>query len=364
MFIASVILFVIISPLVAAELQATYEEESNPTIQNNSAFGLVYNRNKYDVAFRIGTLSIISVGSGDPPELEELELNRNGFGHKDKSKLLTTEKINGKDEFKAVLVARISYCNGSKTRVMTIEDDDDELLDEDDVESCTNPYPITIEFFMVIKHIPDAALAEGIGFQFKQNNGPGNFQIEFEGESGGSSVDLFFPINDETSFPPFLPPDYTDGSGSSFINIEEIDTTWDASLSIDQTTTGTVFDVVTQLGTSSGAKVGVAKLVLYGYQGHPEYSVHITFEDDYKGIGDNSFNLKHTQLNVYIPFTLFLAGEEVTNGQSLIWSGLGFAPQLNHIDLYVKVNSYIAASKVAGEYSDTITATISPIETL
>jgi len=48
----------------------------------------------------------------------------------------------------------------------------------------------------------------------------------------------------------FVPPEYTNGSGSSFINIEEIDTTGDA------------FGLVSHLGTNNGAKVDVAKLVL------------------------------------------------------------------------------------------------------
>lgn len=274
--------------------------------------------------------------------------------------MVATQEIDGEDEFDAMLIARITYC-GSRTKIVLIDDEDSKkLLKNEDLEDCPNPYPITIEFFMVIEDIRNASEADGVGFQFVSGEGPGNFQLEAK-DTSNNKTDV--PIDGSTTANPFVPPEFTDGSGSSFINIEEIDKTWDASLLIDQSATGTLFDLVSELGSLGGATVGVANLILGGYSGHPKYCVEITFEDAYKGVGDNSFRLKHEGFASYIPFTLFLAGDEITNGLPYIWSNLGFPPVINQKNLVVKVNYYEALSKISGTYSDTIYVTISPYET-
>jgi len=355
--ISSVLLFLIISSLASADLEATYTENSNPVIQNIGTLGLTGSHNNYDVGFKIGELMINATDPANPPAFEKLELNRSGFGHKKKSKLVSTQAIKSKTEFDAKLVVRITYC-GSRTRERSIRDDDDELLDEDDDNVCSNPYPITLEFFMLIKGIEDKTEADGIGFQFKDGQGPGNFKLDFEGDD-----DFVIPVDGNTGRVPIIPPEFTDGSGSSFINIQEIDKTWDASLFVDQSATGTLFDLTSELGSPSGAIVGSATIVLGGYSEHPEYSVEVTFEDAYRGIGDNSFNLKHEAIGSYIPFSLFLAGDEITNGEPFIWPSLGFAPISNQKNLIVKVNYYDTLSKIAGKYADTIYVTIAPHET-
>ena len=357
--IFSVVLYLAISPLGAATLDSTYVGESNPIIKNNYDHPLEYSNNDLKVSFKIGTLTITSVGSGDPPPLKELKLERSG-NDDEESELVATEEIDGEDEFDAMLIARITYC-GSRTKIVLIDDEDSKkMLKNKDLKDCPNPYPITIEFFMVIKDINNASEADGVGFQFVSGEGPGNFQLEAK-DTSNNRTDV--PIDGSTTASPFAPPEFTDGSGSSFINIEEIDTTWDASLLIDQSATGTLFDLVSELGSPGGATVGIANLTLGGYSGHPEYGVYITFEDAYKGLGDNSFRLKHEGFASYIPFTLFLGGDEITNGLPHNWSNLSFPPVINQKNLVVKVNYYEAISKISGTYSDIISVTISPHET-
>lgn len=354
--------FVPTTSLVAATLEATYIEESNPIIRNNSDHPLEYNKKHYKVSFRVGTLTIMSVGSGDPPSFKELKLKRSG-NDDEESELVSTEEIDGEDEFEAMLIAKITYC-GSRTETVPIDDEDSKkLLKEKDLNQCTNPYPITIEFFMVIEDIKKASDAAGIGFQFESGEGPGNFQLEAN-ENPNNKYDI--PINGSTAPSSFVSPEFTDGQGSSFININQIDTTWDASLSIDQSTTGTVFDFVTQLSSPGGAVVGVANLTLGGYEGHPSYSVYTTFSDNrnaLNGPGEQYFYLKHETLASYIPFTLFLAEDIISNEEPYLWSILDFHPAIKQKDLVVKVDNHAAASSVSGYYSDTIYVTISPYET-
>lgn len=354
--VVAVLFFLIISPLVAAALQATYLEESNPIVKNNGDYPLDFNFSNYKVSFRVGTVTIRSVDGEDPPSINHIKLDRSDCDN-EKSELVATEGINGVDEFYAMLVARITY-GDSKTKVVLVEKKNQEhLLETDDLKNCANPFPITIEFFMVM-NLPNATIAEGIGFQFELGHGPGNFQLETNGLSN------LIPIDGITDPSIFMPPEYTVGLGSSYINIEGIDTTWDASLSIDQTTTGDVFDLYNNLCTNMGALVGVADITLNGYSGHSGYSVNISFADNRNGQGEKYFYLKHEDMDSFIPFTLYLAGSELHNGQALPWTGLEFPPNTNLKDIHAKVDYQTALSKIAGEYSDTITATITPIETL
>lgn len=353
--VAVVLSLLLLSFLGAADLVATYEEELNPTIKNNGDYPLNYNKNKYDVSFRVGTLTISSVGSGTPPGLDEMELNRTGFGGRKSYDLETTAKIDGKDEFKARLVAKITYCNGSKTRVMTIEDDDEELLEEDDVEHCSTPYPIVIEFFMVIKKIPDAGLAEGIGFQFKQNQGIGNFKLDFESDSGSS---VTIPINGNTGSPPFFETDYSSGSENHW---NEVNTTLYVSLAIEQETYQQSIDLLDASGASR-ALVGQARLTLTGYERPSPPGVTIQF-DDGNGSPTNDFRLKHNEVPSFIPFSLYLDGTKVNNGSPIIWDNLVYG-DTNLKDLEVGgIDHQNAISQLGGAYSDTITVTITPIDT-
>ena len=354
-FVTVLLSFLFLSFLGAADLVATYEEELNPVIKNNGNYPLNYTRNNYDVSFRVGTLTISSVGSGSPPGLDEMELDRTGFDGRKSYNLETTAKIDGKDEFKARMVAKITYCNGSRTRVMTIEDDDEELLEEDDVEHCSTPYPIVIEFFMVIKKIPDAGLAEGIGFQFKQNQSIGNFKLDFEAESGSS---VTIPINGNTGSPPFFETDYGSGSENHW---NEVNTTVYVSLAIEQETYQQSINLLDASGASR-ALVGQARLTLTGYERPSLPGVTIQFGDG-NGSPTNDFHLKHNEVPSFIPFSLYLAGSIVNNGLPITWDNLVYG-DTNLKDLEVgDIDHQSAISRMGGAYSDTITVTITPIDT-
>lgn len=354
-FVAVLLSLLSITSLTAADLMATYEEELSPVIRNNGDFGLVFTKNNYDVAFRVGTLTIYSVGSGNPPGLDEMILDRTGFGGRKSYKLETTAKIGGKDEFKALLVAKITYCNGSRTRVLTIEDNDDELLEEDDVEHCSTPYPITIEFFMVIKGIPDAALAEGVGFQFKHNQSIGNFKLDFESTSGPS---VTIPINGNTGYPPFFETDYSSGSDNHW---NEVNTTLYVSLAIEQESYQQSIKLLDASGASR-APVGQARLILTGYERSSSQGVTIQF-DDGNGSTSNDFLLKHDETPSFILFSLYLADEKVDNGIATPWEDLVYGNTNLKILEVGDIDYQHAISRIAGDYADTIYVTITPLDT-
>lgn len=350
------VLLPIISSLGAATLEATYTENLNPIMQDKDVLGLAaLGGNSRRVGFRVGTMTINAVGGGDPPELKEIKLNRSDAD--DDFKLVSSQSINGEDEFEALLVAKITYC-GTTTKIIKINDDDGKkLLKRNELESCSNPYPITIEFFVLIQASPniigDASDVEGIGFQFEEDDTIGNFQVEATDSSNDVEI---INTNGDPGFPPFFTTDYSEDSGNDFVN--EINYTWDASLLIDQSTTGTVFDLY-DLCSSTGTLVGVASITLDGYSGFSEYHVSITFEDFRNGNGEKFFYLKHSDLQSFIPFTLSLQGLELHNGQASTWNGLEFPPSPNQKDIRAKADSQTAQSRVAGEYSDIIYVTIS-----
>ena len=352
----TVLLLLIISSLGAATLEATYVENLNPIIQDKDVLGLSsFGGNSLRVGFLIGTMTINAVGGGDPPELKEIRLNRSNAD--DDIELVSSQSINGEDEFEALLIAKVTYC-GSSTKTVRINDDESKkLLKKNELESCSNPYPITIEFFMLIRAnwhtIGDASDVEGIGFQFEDDENIGNFQIETTDSSNDETI---IETNGDSGFPPFFTTDYSEGSGNDSFN--EISYTWDASLTIDQSTTGTVFDLYS-LCSSTGSLVGVAKITLNGYMGPISYDVDITFADNRNGNGEKYFYLMHEDIASFIPFTLYLDGFELHNGQSLPWTDLEFPPTLNEKDIHAKADSQTAQSKVAGEYSDIIYVTIS-----
>lgn len=168
--------------------------------------------------------------------------------------------------------------------------------------------------------IADATDVEGIGFQFEDDENIGNFQIQTTDSSHDETI---IETNGDSGFPPFFTTDYSEGSGNDSFN--EISYTWDASLIIDQNTTGTVFDLYS-LCSSTGSLVGVAKITFNGYTGLSPYDVNITFADYRNGNGEKYFYLMNANETSFIPFTLELHGLELHNGQGPLGQILNFLP--------------------------------------
>ncbi len=332
---------------------ATYEEELNPTVKNNGDHPLEFNKNKYNVSFRVGILTINAVGAGNPPSLKELQLN-NSIAEK-KIHLVTTEEIDGEDTFEAELVARITYC-GASLKIVTIkEDKSTKLLKDKELDICSNPYPITIEFFLVIKNIDDASDAQGVGFQFESNDTIGNFQLETKNTSNDYTI---LETNGSSGLLPFFTTDYSDESEN---HINEVDTTLYLSFTIEQTSSEATIDLLSASGANR-AKVGAARITLTGYERPSAQGVTIRF-DDGNGSTTNDFRLRHSIVPSFIPFSLYLGETKVTNAAPIPWTDLVFGNS-NFKELHVGNISYQnAISRIAGTYADEISITITPVDT-
>lgn len=344
----------------AASVEATYIEELDTTIYNSSHFGI--QSAGYPVALHVGTLTINEVGSGSPPYLFSLRLDRSGdFGGGDEYKLESTKEINNQDEFGAQLVAKV-HLGGNRTRVTKINwgTGEDPLLQDFDLFYVE--YPFVIDFYLGIRNIRNAGQAVGAGFQFEDDDGPnlGNFNLIYRSNAWWDYQDISIPIGGSTSPKPFFGINYNEDS-RNFLNGNMLDTTVYVSLAVEQTPAEKSINLLDATGLSR-AKVGQARLTLTGYERPSVPGVTITFTDG-NASPNNNFRLRHATLPSFIPFSLYLAGVKVDNGVPITWNNLAYGSN-NLKALHVgNIEDGGVSLKMSGSYSDTITVNITPLDT-
>lgn len=343
--------------LSAATLEARYVENFNTTIHNSSEYGI--QGTHFPVALHVGTLTIDLVGGGGHPSLYSIQLKRSGdYDEGDEYELESTKEINYQDEFGAQLIAKTMF--GGKTIVKTInwKSGEDRLMEEREFES--GPYPITVEFYLGIRNIHNAGQAQGVGFQFEDDDGPnlGNFKVRYRTTPWSGSLHTI-PFSGGEKSIPYFSINYNEDS-PNYLNGTILDKSVYVSLAIEQTPSEASINIADAAGTSR-AKVGQARLTLTGYEKPNNGSVYITFTDG-NGSTGNDFRLKHSALPSFIPFSLYLAGEKVDNGVRTKWDNLAYGRN-NLKDLHVgNMEQQGTALRMSGLYSDTITINITPVD--
>jgi len=342
-FLIVAFLIIFISPLFTADLVATYEVEPFYVIENNSTG---YEQGDYRVAFKLGTITINS--SGNPTNLKKLTLDRNNNVRKEEYTFKTTEKVGGENSFAAELVAKITYANG--TNVVHIKDTKGiKLLEKKD-----NPYPIFIEFFMVIESENlNSSHFQGVGFQFSGNQSIGWFQLTFESKSK-SDPKYIFP-SDSGAFQPFFNTIYNVGSGN-YIN--PVDITRHLVFEILQLENEKSINLIDAIGTFK-AKVGTAKITV---EGNYSPNIGVSFTGEH-GSPNGNFRLKHKEVESYIPYSLFFGNPplQVESGPFMTWGQIVLGENLKNLHVG-NIDHQLAAASIAGEYSETITVTITPVD--
>lgn len=363
-----VLVFLGISSLAASGLEAQYFDESNPIIKDNRDFQLVDTENDYDkdykVAFKVGTLILYPTNPHNLPEIDDLELTRSNEKNKNKYTLESTKKIGNKKKFDAELVVKITCC-GSNIGDFLLEEVEDDLLDDCE---CSNHFPITIEFFMVIKHIIKASDAAGVGFQFSFNKSPGQFSLEYEDDDDDKEYKI--PVNGSTSPSLFLSPAFTEGSGLSFINGDSVGPPATAWLSVTQTPEEETISFSQALNNNK-VKVGEVEVVLEDHNDVSKYGVSVTFTDYYNP-SSNNFVFKHANpaVNATIPYTLLYETkssyrEVIVPKVPIIWDELaGTTDSIkNKWNLYItNINSTDIQMKQAGTYKTIVKVEIAPLD--
>lgn len=352
------LLGIAILSLGAATAQATYEEDFDTELHKSSDFGI--QSAGFNDAFHVGTLTIRSVGNGSVQPLYSLRIERPGnFGGGREYDLQSTTVINYMTVFGSQVVAKIKY--GSTTIVKLINwSSGEDPLASDDITTAAQ-YPITIDFYLGVRNINNSAQATDAGFQFKGASGPnlGNFTIMYR-KTSGWGTEYTIPFGASSTTPQaFFTTNYNQGS-TKYLNKSAINKTVYVSLKIEQTPSQASINLVNASG-SSKATVGSARLTLTGYNSSSPQGVTLTFADG-NGSTNSSFRLKHSELNYYIPFFLYLGGAPVDRGVPITWPNLSFGSN-NLKDLQVGGIDYQSAvSAMGGSYSDTITVTITPLD--
>ena len=351
------LLLVVLSASLAAAVEASYEEELDTTIYNSSQFGV--QSTGFPVALHVGTLTITN-GGGSSTSLFGLSLNRSGdFGRGKEYTLESTEEVNWQDEFGAQLIAKTTI--GSNTYVRTINwNSGQDPLVNDDWALWYPTYPIITEFYLGIRNINNTVQADGVGFQFEDDDGPnlGSFTVQYRENPWWGQYQTI-PFGTTTSAKAFFATNYNEDS-PNYLNGNTFNTTVYVSLAIEQEPSEKSIDLLDASGQSR-AKVGQARLTLSGYNSGSTPGVSITFTDG-NGSTNNNFRLKHNEIPSFITFSLYLDGTKVNNGTPIIWDNLSFGIG-NLRDLKVgNINSQSAISKMGGSYSDTITVTITSLD--
>jgi hypothetical protein len=109
-------------------------------------------------------------------------------------------------------------------------------------------------------------------------------------------------------------------------------------------------------------RIARANLHLGNAQANGQYGIDVVFSNKAKS---PQFTLHlDGNPNLYsIPYFLLFNGQEVEGGKPIRWSNL--VPNANYKDISItKVNALRAEMAPAGDYFDTITVTITPIDTL
>jgi len=352
------VLGIVSSSMFAASVEATYEEELDTTIHNSSDFGI--QDQGFAVALHVGIMTIYTVGNGSIPGLYSIRINRSGnFGGGEEYWLLSSKVINWQTRFGAQLIAKTSFGNTTIVKTINWASGLDPLLGTTSF-SPSNNYPITIQFYLGIRNITNAAQALGAGFQFENgsNINLGNFTIQYRNNPNtGTYKDIPFL---EGYIPlPFFTINYSDGS-QDFLNGNTADHTVYVALTIEQTIFEQSINLINASGTSK-AKVGQVRLTLSGYNSPSAQGVSLTFSDG-NGSTNTDFRLKHNEIPSFIPFSLYLAGVKVNNGVAFEWPNLVYG-NTNLKDLEVGNIIYQnAISTMGGAYSDTITVNIMSLD--
>jgi len=119
---------------------------------------------------------------------------------------------------------------------------------------------------------------------------------------------------------------------------------------------------ITQAYGTQIARVARAQLTIANAAPNTSYGVQVVFNNRYN---NPHFSLHLDGLsNLYsIPYTLRFNGQDVVGGSPIGWSGLLEGTHTKDIQV-TKVDSIKADMAPAGIYSDTITITITPIDTV
>jgi len=356
-FLLTIVLALVSVSLSAAQVEATYTSETDTTIYDDTYFGL--QSLSYPVALHVGRLEIKIIGNGSIPSLYSLQISRSGsYGGGAEYWLTSSEMINWQNRFGAQLVAKIQF--GSTTIVKSLSWGTGEGPLTNGKTIYPSDYPVTIDFYLGIRNIHNAAQASGASFQFE--NGAtmnlGSFTIQYQENNNSNSSFHDIPFDDVgTTTKPFFDVDYSDEEeNDNYLNQEVVDQTIYVLFDIEQETYQQSIDLLDASGTSK-AKIGQARLTLSGYESSNIPGVSLTFTDT-NGSTDTDFRLKHTGMASYIPFSLYLGGAKVERGVPTTWDNLTFAgPNLK--DLEVGDISYQdATSYVGGSYTETITVNI------
>ncbi|MPM52553.1 hypothetical protein SDC9_99313 [bioreactor metagenome] len=132
----------------------------------------------------------------------------------------------------------------------------------------------------------------------------------------------------------------------------------DFQLSILDENSFTITDAYGGLST----RIARAKIFLSNASPNQSYGIDITYTNRANST-NFSLHLDNNQNLYAIPYTLIFNGREVEGGKPIRWSNL--VPNANYKDISItKVNALRAEMAPAGDYFDTITVTITPIDTL
>ncbi|HKM05892.1 MAG TPA: hypothetical protein VJ869_02780 [Sphaerochaeta sp.] len=311
------------------------------------------------VALQVGTLTIDTVGNGSKPDLYSLRINRSGnFGGGVEYWLTSSKEINWQTKFGAQLIAKVKFGSTTIVKFINWSNGLDPLMGESEF-SPTNNYPITVEFYVGIRNITNAAQTQGAVFQFEDGSGPnlGSFKIQYRNNLNTDNYkDIPFATGDNPL--PFFTTNYNNGS-EGFLN-EVVDQRKFFTLTIERIPSETTINLIDASGISK-ARIGQARLTLTGYNSPSTQGVSIAFADG-NGSTDTNFRLKHKDAALYIPFSLYLEGEKVDRGVPIPWPNLSYGNGNLKALKVGGITTLDATSAVGGEYSDTITVTITALD--
>ena len=332
------------------EFTVAYEEELDTTISSSWYFGI--QSLQYPVACHVGTLTLSYTNAFANNQFNGLYLERSGnWGNGVEYWLQSSRSINWQTRFGAQLIAKIRYGYHTDLKIINWSDSTFPLLNNTSLKK--NMFPIVIDFYLGIRNIFYGNQAVGAAFQFEDESGPnlGDFKLlTYKNWS-------LQPINDTPTS--FFTINYNEGS-SNYIN-GKADLPVQATLSIEQDASGEFFPLASAVDNGR-VQVGQARITVTGVQNLPPYGVTISFADGNGGTG-YIFNLKHEHTDDLIPFSLYLGTTQVQNMAPIPWESLQLGSE-NLRPLYVGNIVYQdIEDKIAGQYYDTITATIIPLDT-
>jgi hypothetical protein len=349
--------------IVAVDFSATYKEDLNTTIKNITSFRYLKSSSiasGYTVACHVGTLTVKRTNSQTTP-LYGLRLQRSGdFDNGAEFYMYSTVSHQSSNEFGAQLLATVN--SGSTT---TVQKMDHGALDPFRPElTYFYSFPLTIEFYLCIRNIPYGQ-AKDAGFQFQTNSGPnlGYFTLhtnkteQNSWDPNGANQDQI-EVDGSTGMIPFFSINYNKGS-ANYINNPVIQETIKAYFSIIQTDSEKTLAIMDSSSTWP-QKVGTANLTLEG-NSSATYGVEISFKDTNGGT-KYEFLLKDETGTFALPLNLYFDGEPAENNIELTWDNLAVGSNSTKTISVNPVNLANAQRLPAGDYSDTITVTISPIE--